>query len=562
MRLSRHPRRTLKAVAMVGISALALTACGGDSDDPGTEGSGGDNGGGGGTFIFGASSDPVILDGAYVSDGESLRVVRQVFEGLVRTEPGGTTIQPSLATDWSASEDGLTWTFNLRDGVTFHDGEPFNAEAVCFNFDRWYNFKGIQQSPSVSYYWSTVMGGFATNESEDLGESLYKSCSATDETTVDITLSRPSSTFVSAISMPSYSIASPKALQEYGADDVSGTGEAPTFNGTFGTEHPVGTGPFKFDSWEKGNQLVLSANEDYWDGAPTIDTLIFKPIADGPARRQALEAGEIDAYDNVDPADVGDLEGGGFQILRRPAFNVGYIGFNVSKPPLDKLEVRQAFAHAINRQAIIDTNYPEGSEVAKEFMPPELFGYADDVTEYEYDVEKAKSLLAAAGETNPTIELWYPTDVSRPYMPDAAANFQLIQADLEAAGFTVTPKSAPWSPDYLDKVNSGGTHAYLYGWTGDFGDPDNFVGTFFQAPSAQWGFENPEIFDILNRAEAETDEAARTELYQEANRMIMDFLPGLPYVHTQPAIAMKEGISGLTPSPVTDEVFNEITGVE
>jgi peptide/nickel transport system substrate-binding protein len=561
MRLSRHPRRTLKAVATVGIAALALTACGGDSDDePGTGGNAAE--GGGGTFIFGGSSDPVLLDGAYVSDGESLRVVRQIFEGLVRTAPGGTEIQPSLATEWSSSEDGLAWTFNLREGVKFHDGEPFNGAAVCTNFDRWYNFKGVQQSPSVSYYWSTVMGGFANNETEDLGESLYSKCEAPDENTAVVTLTRPSSTFVSAMSMPSFSIASPKALEEFGADDVSGTGEAPTFNGKFGTEHPVGTGPFKFQSWEKGNQLVLTRNDDYWGNKATIDTLIFKPITDGPARRQALEAGDIDGYDNVDPADVEALEGGDFTILRRPAFNVGYIGFNMSKPPLDNPQVRQAIAHAINRQNIIDTNYPEGAEVAKEFMPPELFGYADDVTEYEYDVDKAKQLLQQAGQPNPTIEFWYPTDVSRPYMPDPAKNFQLIQADLEAAGFTVTPKSAPWSPDYLDAVNSGGPAMYLYGWTGDFGDPDNFVGTFFQAKSAQWGFDNPELFQLLDQAEAETDEAARTALYQEANRKIMDFLPGLPYVHTQPAIALKAGIEGLTPSPVTDEVFNEITGVE
>jgi peptide/nickel transport system substrate-binding protein len=364
------------------------------------------------------------------------------------------------------------------------------------------------------------------------------------------------------MSMPSFSIASPKALAEFKADDVSGTGDAPTFNGSYGTEHPTGTGPFKFESWEKGNQLVLKRNDDYWGDKATIDTLIFKPITDGPARRQALESGDIDGYDNVDPADVDALEGAGVQILRRPAFNVGYIGFNQAKPPFDNLKVRQAVAHAINRQAIIDTNYPEGAEVAKEFMPPELFGYADDVTEYEYDVNKAKALLAEAGVANPTIEFWYPTDVSRPYMPDPAKNFQLIQADLQAAGFKVTPKSAPWSPDYLDAVNSGGPAMYLYGWTGDFGDPDNFLGTFFQAKSAQWGFTNPEIFTLLDQAEAETDEAERTSLYQEANRKVMDFLPGVPYVHTQPAIALKEGVSGLTPSPVTDEVFNEITGVE
>ena len=154
------------------------------------------------------------------------------------TEPGGTEIEPSLAESWEASEDGLEWTFKLRDGVTFHDGEPFNAEAVCFNFDRWYNFTGVLQSPAVSYYWGTVIGGFANNEDPDARQSLYAGCEATDETTAVITLSRPSSAFLSALALPAFSIASPKALEEGGADDVGGTGESPTFDGTFGYETP------------------------------------------------------------------------------------------------------------------------------------------------------------------------------------------------------------------------------------------------------------------------------------------------------------------------------------
>ena len=158
------------------------------------------------------------------------------------TEPGGTEIVPALAEEWEVSEDGLEWTFSLREGVTFHDGEPFNAEAVCYNFDRWYNFSGIQQSGNVSYYWQTVMGGYANNEDESLGESLYSSCEVTDEHTATITLSRPSSTFLSAMSLPAFSFGSPAALEEYGADEVTGSGEEPQFTGTYGTEHRRGRG--------------------------------------------------------------------------------------------------------------------------------------------------------------------------------------------------------------------------------------------------------------------------------------------------------------------------------
>ncbi|MFC5379657.1 ABC transporter substrate-binding protein [Aquipuribacter nitratireducens] len=554
-------RRAVRATRLgaVGVAAaLVLAACAGDSgtstDDASGEAGGGE-GGGEEVLVFGASADPVVIDGAYVSDGESLRVVRSIFEGLVTTEPGGTEIVPQLATEWEASDDGLEWTFQLREGVTFHDGEPFDAEAVCYNFDRWYNFSGIQQSGNVSYYWQTVMGGYAENEDESLPESLYASCEATGDLEATITLTRPSSTFLSALSLPAFSIASPAALEEYGADEIGGSAEEPQFTGTYGTEHPTGTGPFQFESWERGSQLVLSRNDDYWGDPAIVQTLVFRPIADGPARRQALESGGIDGYDLVDPADVQALEDAGYQILRRPAFNVGYIGFQQTTPPLDNPQIRQAIAHAIDRENIISTNYPEGSTVATQFMPESVFGYAEDVTTYDYDPERARQLIEESGVTDLTIDFWYPTEVSRPYMPDPTANFQLIAEDLEAVGFTVNPIGAPWNPDFLDAALSGGAPMYLLGWTGDFGDPDNFVGTFFQAESPEWGYDNPELRDLLNQAEAETDEDARAELYQEANRIIMDDLPGLPYASTEPALAFRPGVEGFVPSPVQNEDF-------
>ncbi len=354
-------------------------------------------------------------------------------------------------------------------------------------------------------------------------------------------------------------MASPKALEEGGADEVSGSEDSPTFDGTFGYETPVGTGPFKLDTWERGSQVTMVRNDDYWGEAAQLDELIFSVIPDGPARRQALEAGEIDGYDLVDPADVEALETAGFQILRRPAFNVGYVGFQQNAAPFDNLNIRKAIAHAINREALLQTAYPAGSEVATQFMPPELFGWADDVTTYEYDPDEARSLIAQAqseGVTNLTLPFWYPTDVSRPYMPNPQQNWELIKADLEAVGFTVEPHSAPWNPDYLDAQSTGNTPMFLLGWTGDFGDPDNFVGTFFQQINPQFGsFDNPDIRAALDAAEQETDEEARIGLYQEANRMIMDFVPGVPYVHTQPAIAFAEGVSGYVPGPLNNESF-------
>jgi peptide/nickel transport system substrate-binding protein len=558
---TRSQSRRFAVISSLTAAGLLLTACGGDGDDGGDGGDEGDAGAAaGGTLVFGASADPVILDGALVSDGESTRPINQIFEGLVTTEPGGTETIPALAESWEPSEDGLEWTFTLREGVTFHDGEAFNADAVCFNFDRWYNFAGVLQSPAASYYWQTVMAGYANNEDPALGESLYVSCEAADESTAVITLSRASSSFLSGLAMPAFTIASPKALQEGDADAVSGTGEAPVYEGTFGYENPVGTGPFQFESWERGSQVTLSKFEDYWGEPAQLDELIFTVIPDGPARRQALEAGDIEGYDLVDPADAAQLEEAGVTILRRPAFNVGYIGFQQNAKPFDNLQIRQAIAHAIDKEKLLQTNYPEGSEVATQFMPPELFGWAEDVTTYDYDPDLAKQLIAESGVTDLTLEFWYPTDVSRPYMPNPQANFELIKADLEAVGFTIEPKTAPWDPTYLDATQTGGTPMFLLGWTGDFGDPDNFIGTFFQNVNPQFGsFENEEIFTKLDEAEAETDLDRRTELYQEANRLIMDFLPGVPYVHNEPAVAFAAGIEGFEPGPLANESFATVT---
>lgn len=559
----RGSRKILALLAVLTLAlALVAAGCGGGGDKSGGTTTGG-TAQAGGTLVFAGASDPVVLDGALVSDGESLRVIDQIFEGLVALKPGTTEIVPALAESWEASADGLAWTFKLRSGVTFHDGEPFNAAAVCYNFDRWYNFKGSFQNPSASYYWQTVFGGFATTEPDSGAptESLYKSCEATDDSTVVLNLTKASSSFLGALSLSSFSIASPKALQEFGADEGE-VGADGIFHptGKYGTEHPTGTGPFKFESWVVGDKLTIVRNDDYWGEKAKLDKVIFQPIADNAARLQALQTGEIQGYDLVEPQDVPTIQGDtALQVLDRPAFNVAYVGINQSIPPMDKLEVRQALAYGLDRQSVVDSFYAGRGVVAKEFMPPEVVGYADDVTEYAYDPAKSKELLTAAGLTLPVeITFWYPTDVSRPYMPDPKRNFEAFAASLEKAGFKVTPKSAPWRPDYLGTVDEGKAQVYLLGWTGDFGDPDNFVGTFFQSPQKAWGTiakPNAEVVDLLNQAETETDLAKRTELYQEANRKIMDWLPGVPYAHSKPALGFRADVKGYQPSPVSLESF-------
>jgi peptide/nickel transport system substrate-binding protein len=553
----RGKKRWLLLVAAL---ALALGGCGGD--DEGDEASGG-GGKSGGTLVFAGAADPVVLDGALVSDGESIRAVTQIFETLIGLKPGTTDLVPALATKWEVSPDAKAYTFTLREGVKFHDGTDFNAEAVCANFDRWYNFKGPLQSSSASYYWQSFFGGYKKNESEDLSPSLYKSCQATNPTTAVITLTKPSASMLGALTQQAFSIASPKALKEFKADagTVSEeTGFKPT--GTFGTEHPIGTGPFKFESWKRGDKLVLARYDDYWGEKAKLDKVIIRPIADNAARLQALQNDEIQGYDLVEPQDVPTIEGDeNMKIIERPAFNVAYVTINQKQKPMDKLEVRQAVAYGLDREAVVNNFYGGRGVVAKEMMPPEVMGYADDVTEYTYDPAKAKELLQKAGLTLPVkVDFWYPTDVSRPYMPDPKRNFEAFAASLNKSGFKVTPHSAPWSPDYLGRVDEGTAgHLNLIGWTGDFADPDNFVGVFFQSYSPQFGFRNPELFNLLDKGEAEADQAKREDTYKQANRLIMDFLPAVPYAHSKPALGFRADVEGYVASPTTNESFATVS---
>jgi peptide/nickel transport system substrate-binding protein len=560
-----HRLLMLLVVAML---AVAAAGCGGDDDEEGAGTTTEEGGATGGTLVFAGAADPVVLDGALVSDGESLRVITQVFETLVALKPGTTEPEPGLAESWEANDDGTVWTFKIRDGVKFHDGTDLDAEAVCFNFDRWYNFKGPLQNPSATYYWQVVFGGFSTfnKDSGAPEESLYKSCEATDASTAVLTLTKPSATFIPALSQQAFSIASPKALQEFDAD--AGTVDADGVfqpSGTFGTEHPIGTGPFKFDSWTRNDRITLSRYDDYWGDKAKIDTLIIRPIADNAARLQALQTGEIQGYDLVEPQDIATIEGdSNLQVIDRPAFNVAYVGFNIAKKPTDDVEVRKAIAYGLDREAVVDNFYSGRAVVAKEFMPPEVVGYADDVTEYPYDPEKAKQILQDAGYTLPVpLEFWYPTDVSRPYMPDPKRNFEAFAASLNKSGFKVTAKSAPWNPDYLGRADAGNAgNLRMLGWTGDYGDADNFIGTFFQSPQKAWGTtEKPltEIQDLLDQAEIETEESKREELYQEANRKIMEQLPGVPYAHSKPALAFSAKVKGYVASPTTNESFATVT---
>ncbi|MGC5224327.1 ABC transporter substrate-binding protein [Micromonospora sp. DT81.3] len=560
MQHSRIRRGALAAIAGVSIAALALAGCASERGDGGGDADATDAAVDG-TFIFAASADPANLDPAFAQDGETFRVSRQIFEGLVGTEPGTADPAPLLAESWDSAEDGMSHTFTLKEGVTFHDGTDFTAEAVCYNFDRWYNWTGLAASEALSYYYGKLFRGYV----ETPDAAVYKSCTPDGDYSVTIELNQPFAGFIPALSLPAFAMQSPTALAEFDADGIGGSEEAPTLS-EYGSGHPTGTGPYKFDEWAPGEQLKLSAYEDYWGDAGQIDEIIFRVIDDPTARRQALESGSIDGYDLVGPADTGALEEAGFTMVSRPPFTILYLAFNQAVPALQDIRVREALSYAVDKDALISQVLPEGTEKATQFMPDVVNGWNPDVTTYEYDPEKAKSLLAEAGydESNPlTLEFNYPVDVSRPYMPDPEQIFTVLSSQLAEAGVVTNPVTDAWSPDYLDKITGTPNHGiHLLGWTGDYNDTDNFVGVFFGQPSAEWGFDNPELFAALSEARGVPNLEEQTALYEDINQMVAEFIPGVPLAHPAPTLAFAKRVESYPASPVNDEVFTDIVLTE
>ena len=541
-----RPLKTL--VAGLAVGTLVLSGCAQSTRDEGKS-----EGSGGGTFVFAGSAEPVTLDPFFASDGESFRVARQMFEGLVGTVPGTADPAPLLAKKWTVSDDGLTYEFALQDGVKFHDGTDFNADAVCANFERWYDMPVSGQTDDVTYYYGALFRGFKTGPRADA--AVYDSCTTDGESTATVTLKSPFAGFISALSLPSFSMQSPAALKKY-QDDASNDPRTTSYS----TEHPTGTGPFTFGSWERGKQITLEKNADYWGEPAKIDRAVVVAISEPKARADALTNGEIDGFDLVGPADLGTLEDAGMQIENRAAFNVLYLGMNQKQKPLNDIRVRQAIAYALNKDEIVSASMPEGTETALEFIPDVVMGYTKDVATYDYDPKKAKDLLAAAGATGATIEFNYPTGVSRPYMPQPEDTFNVIRTQLEAVGLKIKPVADQWDPDYLEKIQGGADHGiHLLGWTGDYNDTDNFVGVFFGAKSNEFGFENKQIFDALKQARGLATPEEQTPVYEKINKMIMDFVPAVPLAHPVPSLAFGADVKGYAASPVQDEVWNTVS---
>jgi peptide/nickel transport system substrate-binding protein len=528
--------------------AASLSAC---VQSKRTEGAGKD------TFVFAAAGAPKNFDPIFNDDGESFRPIRQMYDTLIAHKPGTAELAPGLAERWTSSKDGKAITFSLRKGVRFHDGTPFDAAAVCFNLDRWYGMKGAAAQSQMIYY-GDVFEGFARNEGDTGGAPVYKSCEARDPSTAVLTLNRYKGAFPAAMTLTAFSMSSPTALRKYDADRVTQSGDSFSYS-EYANAHPTGTGPYKFSKFDRSaNTVELVRNEDYWGQKAKIQRLIFRVVADENARKQELRAGTIDGYDLPSPADYASLRRDGFNLQVRPAFNILYLGINgKNNPKLRDLRVRQAIAYAVNREELVKTKLPEGAKVATQFMPGIVAGYAPDLKPYPYDPAKARTLLKAAGAEGMRLKFYYPTEVTRPYMPNPKDLFTVITADLTAVGFVVEPVARPWNGGYKDDVQKlGKQDLHLLGWTGDYNDAGNFVGTFFGRPKPEFGFDDAALFREISAADAVPDPAGHAAAYQQVNRDIMTkFLPAVPLSHSPPAIVTRPGITGLVPSPLTDERF-------
>ncbi|MFD1739703.1 ABC transporter substrate-binding protein [Bacillus salitolerans] len=488
------------------------------------------------TLVFGRGGDSVSLDPITATDGESFKVTKNVFNTLVDYGEQDVTIRPSLATDWQVSEDGLVYTLTLREGVKFHDGTDFNADAVVYNFNRWGNGTKDQ-----FYYYGSAFGGFGDEE-----KHIIKEVKALDAKTVQFTLKKPQAPFMQNLAMSPFAIASPAAIEKYGDK----------FN-----ENPVGTGPFKFVEWKRNERVVIEKNPDYFvEGLPKLNKVIFVSIPDNSARVNALLSGEVHLADGLNNSDSNQLTGN-LQAINRPSMNVGYLGLTVTRGPLKDKLVRQALNHAVDKQGIIDAFYGGQAIPAINPMPPSIKGYNDQVADYPYDLDKAKSLLAEAGYPDGfEMELWA-MPVPRPYMPDGQKVAEVLQASFAQIGVKANIVSFEWAT-YLEKARAGEADSFMLGWTGDNGDADNFLNTLLGGSNIDSNnytrYDNAEVNELLAKAQSSNDAAEREDLYKQAQVIIKDEAPWIPLVHSTPLLGASANLTGFYPHPTGSDKLETV----
>jgi peptide/nickel transport system substrate-binding protein len=509
-------------------------------------------------LIFGHPEDATKLDPSDVTDGESLLVTWHLYDGLTRYKSGTTEIEPALAAEWSVSDDGLEWTFKLREGVKFHDGTDFDADAVVWNFNRWFDTSNEYHFADWDFaYWPYMFQGYKDQDKDEDGEpdSFFVSAEAVDPLTVKLTLNRPNAPLLQTLAMGNFAFSSPAAIEATG--DSYGTPD--------GDPIAAGTGPYKVVEWVPGDHILVEAFEDYWGDQPGMREIEFRVIPDGTARYLSLASGEIDAMNQVNPEDIEQASTNEeIQVVFEPANNVGYLGINQAHSPWGNPDCRLALAHAIDKEGVVEALYAGDAEPAKEMMPPGLWGYNDAIEDYPYDPQVAKEYLdkCLESETLPDDVVFYVPPVQRFYFPKPKELGELIQASLASIGINTRIESPDWGQTWLPAVRNGEADLFLLGWGGDNGDPDNFLCQFFCGGDASFNSEtdaegntvplppDPDLNTLLREAATLADQAARQSKYEEANQIIHDIVPAVPIVHRSPPLLFRSNVVGYTPSPI------------
>lgn len=491
-------------------------------------------------IVIGRMNDALSLDPAITSDAESFQVTANIYDTLVITETNGSVIKPGLAESWKVSEDGLTWSFKIRKNIRFHDGSKLDAHVVAFNFQRW-------MDPSSPYhtgqfiYWNYSFGGFP---------GIVRSVTALSDTTLEIVLTEPYAPFLSTISLPAFGIASQSAIVKYN-DNLK--------------NHPVGTGPFIFVSWDQNDKIVLKRNMDYWNGVAKASEIEFKVLPQGSDKVALLESGTIHVIDQLTASEIDRVnDDDNLNLYYRPFFNIGYLALNNTREPFNNLNVRKAISLLIDKNDLLDDAYNDLVRPANSFLPPALAGYHEGLKSDAVDVDGAKQLLRAAGFPEGFETTLWVMDRPRNYLPNPLAMAMKIKSQLGAGGINVIIRVIPWD-SYIEDVKLGDHDMALVGWNGDIIDPDNFLYTLFATKKAKpelnfnYAFYENEIVDqLLVRARRVTDMDFRITIYRELQEIIAKDVASIPLIHTMTAIGTNAKVKGFEPHITGFGVLTEI----
>ncbi|AXQ95870.1 ABC transporter substrate-binding protein [Cereibacter azotoformans] len=505
------------------------------------------------TLVYCSEGSPEGFDAAPYTSGTTFDAASQtVYNQLVEFKPGTTEIAPGLAESYEISDDGLEYTFRLRPGVKFHTTDFFtptrdlNADDVIFSFLR----QGDEENPWHQYVTGITYEYYSGMEMPTVIKEIQK----VDDLTVKFVLTRPEAPFLANLAMDFASILS----KEY-ADKLEAENRKEDLNNA-----PVGTGPFKFVAYQKDAVIRYQAHDDYWAGREKIDDLIFAITPDPAVRMQKLQAGECHIMPYPAPADIEALKADpNLQVMEQPGLNVAYLAYNTTIAPFDNPDVRRALNMALNKEAVLDAVFQGTGQVAKNPIPPTMWSYNDAVEENPYDPEAAKALLAEAGVSDLSMEIWA-MPVQRPYMPNARRTAELMQEDLAKIGVNVEIVSYEWG-EYLKKsTDPARKGAVILGWTGDNGDPDNFLGVLLGcaatgdggANRAQWC--NKEFDDLIQKAKVTADQDERAKLYEEAQLVFKRENPWATIAHSTVFMPMSKKVSGYVMNPLGKHGFSGV----